>query len=97
MNPFRAPDKREMYDRVVRSYRTRSGLAFTPDGSRHTGSSFAANFWAGFDGVENSLYQPSDRGYRESYAYVLYAAGRYCSQNDRPVRDSDHTTPTQRN
>lgn len=73
---FRAPERQQQYESVVSAYRERRRILFTPDGLRCRGNSFAAAFWAGYDGFDKGLWDFSQRAARGSVGYIFYVAGR---------------------
>ena len=75
---FKNPQKREQYNRLMVAYASKDKLLFNADGTRHCRNSFAANFWAGFDGIDGGLFQPNTREYRNMASYVFYRAGADC-------------------
>jgi hypothetical protein len=77
-NPFRNPIHRRQYDRMVAAFKSKDRFLFHGD-QPYTGSSFAANFWAGYHGVDSGLFRPSDRAYRMSSSYIFYRAGQDCA------------------
>jgi|OM-RGC.v1.033232724 hypothetical protein len=80
-NPFRQPQKREQFDKLIAAFERQDKLLFTSSGKPHRGNSFAAHFWAGYYGLSGGLFQPSSNQYRNSAAYVFYRAGIECRVN----------------
>ena len=79
-NPFRNPIYRKQYEDAVAAYQSKNKFLF--HGNRpHRGNSWAANFWAGFNGVDGGLFRPNDPAYRRSPSYVMYRAGADCANN----------------
>jgi hypothetical protein len=80
-NPFRSALYRRQYEKAVASYKNKDKFLFHGD-QPHRGNSFAADFWAGFNGIEGALFRPTDATYRRSPSYVLYRAGKDCAKED---------------
>jgi hypothetical protein len=73
--------QRTQFNLLVASFRDKKpGLLFTKDGNRHRSNSFAAHFWAGYDGIDGGLFQPRSRVYRSGAGYIFYLAGKHCRE-----------------
>ena len=85
MNPFKDAKKRAQYQILMVAYASRNKFLFQTDGGRKVSNSFAANFWAGFDGIDGGLFRPNDPAYRKTASYVFYRAGVDCRKNIEKV------------
>ena len=81
-NPFRTADKAKQFDSLVLAYQQQASFLFQADGNCRRNNSFAAHFWAGFEGINGGLFRASDPAYRRTLAYVLYRAGQECAQQE---------------
>ena len=86
-NPFRTPTNRRTFDLWVKAYLERKKNLFHA-GRRHQGSSFAAAFWAGYDGLSVGSRVPS----RDMLAWPIYRAGQACRVHS-PLPDSNTLNP----
>jgi hypothetical protein len=75
-NPFRRDDLRKQFDDVVRCYESQSKALFatTTSGRKvgRAGNSWAACFWAGYDGMTTGARVPT----RNEISYPWYVAGK---------------------
>lgn len=79
---FKSPQKREQYNRLMAAYVRKDKLLFNADGTQNRNNSFAANFWAGYNGVEGVLFNPYSSQYRSTASYVFYRAGADCRKQE---------------
>jgi hypothetical protein len=77
-NPFRHPLKRKQFDMLIAAFEQKDKMLFTRESLPHRNNSFAASFWAGYNGLTGGLFHPDDPKYREMAAYVFYRAGQEC-------------------
>ena len=78
-NPFRDRQMRQAYGAAIIVYRRRHRDLFLPQtGERRRagcyGSSFAQEFWRGYDGIHADKYR--DRASRQTLGYAFWCAGR---------------------
>ena len=78
-NPFRNPIYRKQYEDAIAAYQSKNKFLFHGD-QPHRSNSWAANFWAGFNGIDGGLFRPNDPVYRRSPSYVMYRAGKDCAK-----------------
>ena len=81
-NPFKSALYRRQYDKAVAAYQNKDKFLFHGD-QPHRSNSWAATFWAGFNGIEGGLFRPTDSTYRRSPSYVLYRAGKDCAATSK--------------
>lgn len=72
--PSRFKDRtlRNTYEAMVASYRNRSLVLFTLDGTPTHGNGYANNFWRGYDNVQMTW----DAYSKTTPSYACYRAGR---------------------
>ena len=73
-NPFRNPLSRKQFDQCLEMYETKHRNFFLPDGSPHRNNSFAAAFWAGYNGLKTGLWDYSSN--KAQIDYIFYRAGQ---------------------
>lgn len=85
-NPFRQKERRATYENILQMYATRHKTFFTKDGTRHHGNSFAAAFWAGYDGAKIGIGNYADPRDKLSAGYVFYRAGQDIAAVERKTK-----------
>jgi hypothetical protein len=88
MNPFKDAKKRAQYQSLMVGYASRNKMLFNADGTQNRNNSFAAHFWAGYNGIEGVLFNPYNSQYRNTGGYVFYRAGADCRKNIEKVSEN---------
>lgn len=71
-NPFKSEFMRANYDAAIKTYDDMHPSFIYENGRRCLGSTWAGNFWRGFDGIERNW----DAASKQSAAYAMWCAGR---------------------
>jgi hypothetical protein len=74
-NPFKHPDRRRIFDTMIRCADNPSS-EFYHKGQRRTGASHRCAFWAGAENVETGRMRPVWVGPDGTMSYTCYRAGQ---------------------
>lgn len=80
-NPFRNPLSRKQFDQCLKMFETKHRNFFLRDGTPHCNNSFAAAFWAGYNGFNTGLWDFTH--HKAQIDYIFYRAGQEVKKREQ--------------